>query len=483
MTPGEELFVRVHSLVSRVLDDDAVDADRDQLSRLMEESAEARQMFIAHMDETAILRWHCGAPQSELLRDLRSRPRPGRRPWLAGIAAVVALVGGLIVMGIRPQGDLRRPALPAAAKVGGVATLIRASGVTWRGDSRRWTELSRLGKGDILRFESGEVELVFDAGVEVVIRGPADFEVRTMDRAFSRLGKITARVGKDGQGFTIETPVAKVVDLGTEFAIEVSPSGSTDVAVFRGLVDLAVNSTAANPGKGRPQRLGQGEAMRIDPDGTLDRVMSITSDYFPESAGRRSPGGREAPILTDVRDNSPAGQINKFYRIVRSGLREDAPAYVDRNHEWNGLESNGMPAFLQGIEYVMPFNDDKFAVDIELSVDVSRPAVLYVFMSDNVPVPAWLQRDFVDTGFNIGLDSGRNRYLSRARTAKGPGRSIDTVFSVWRREIPAPATVSLGSVQPPSDRVGFNMYGIAAASLESAQKTRGEADMPAASAQ
>jgi hypothetical protein len=466
MTPNDELFARIHALVSRAIEGDATEAERDDLNRLVRESPEARRVFIAYMDETALLRWHCAAPANELLRDLTTAPRPARRAWLAGAAALVALASVVMVLGWRPDGLVPARPRPVAVKPGGVATLTRTSGVRWSGGARKWTELCRLGQGDVLRFDSGEVELVFDAGVEVVIRGPADFEVRTVDRAFSRLGRIKARVGKDGEGFTIETPVAKVIDLGTEFAVEVSPSGSTDVAVFRGLVDLAVNGTEANPKKGVPQRLGQGEAMRIASDGKLDRVMAITSDHFPESAGRRSPVGRGVPILSDVRDNSPAGRINNFYRIVRSGLHEDALAYVDRNHEWNGMDSNGIPAFLNGIEYVMPFNDDKFADNIELSVDVSRPAVLYVFMSDTVPVPDWLRRDFIDTGFDIGLDSGRNRYLSRAQTAKGAGRSVDTVFSVWSRNIPVPATVTLGSVQPPSDRVGFNMYGIAAAALE-----------------
>jgi hypothetical protein len=466
MKPNDELFVTIHTLVSRAIEGDATEAERDDLNRLVTESAEARRMFLAYMDETALLRWRCAAPTNELLRDLTAPSRHAGRGWRVGAAALAALAGALVIFGW--QSDVFSPTRPrpAAAKPGGVATLIRTSGVTWSGGARKWTELRRLGHGDVLRFDSGEVELVFDAGVEVVIRGPADFEVRTVDRAFSRLGKITARVGKDGQGFTIETPVAKVIDLGTEFAVEISPSGSTDVAVFRGLVDLDVNGTETNPRNAALRRLGQGEAMRIDSDGTLDRVMTIASDRFPEPAGRRSPAGGGAPILTAVRDNSPAGQINKFYRIVRGGLHEDALAYVDRNHEWNGLESDGMPAFLNGIEYIMPFNDDKFADSIELSVDVSRPAVLYVFMSDTIPVPDWLGRDFVDTGFDIGLDSGRNRYLPRARTEKGTGRSIDTVFSVWSREISEPATVRLGSVQPPSDRVGFNMYGIAAAPLE-----------------
>ena len=488
MTAPDKLFVQIHDLASRVLDDEASPADVLELDRLITTSAEARRVYVAYMSETAVLRWHTAERQPELARDLLADGGPQQARWsattpllpmtflaslklmaiAAGMtAAVIAVVGAWIAW---PQ-----PAAETAFKPGSVATLIRATGVRWTGDAITWPELTRLTKGDVLRFDAGEIELVFDTGVEVIVRGPADFEIQAVDRAFSRLGRISARVGADGEGFTIETPVAKVVDLGTEFAVEVTPSGSTDVAVFQGKVDLAVRGPA-EPGKTAPRRLVQGEGMRVEPGGKVGRVMAISSDRFPESprAGARS--SLAEPIILDVRDNSPIGEMSKFYRIVRGGLTEDVPAYVDRNHEWNGVTSEGLPACLAGIEYVMTFNDDKFVEGFEMSVDVARPATLYVFVSDRVPVPEWLRSGFVDTGLIIGLDEARSRYRPRHSTAEGAGASIDTTFSVWRRDVAQPETVVLGGISPSADRVGFNMYGIAAAPLVVAPKADGPAD-------
>ena len=139
---------------------------------------------------------------------------------------------------------------------------------------------------------------------------------------------------------------------------------------------------------------------------------------------------------------------------------------MDRNHEWNGVDASGIPGFLRGIEYVMPFNDDKFATVFELSVQLARPAMLYVFLSDTVPVPDWLRRDFIDTGFDIGLDEGRNRFIPSRQTMTGPGQSIDTICSIWSRRVDTPGVIPLGSIQRPAEPPGFNMYGIAVAELK-----------------
>lgn len=486
---NDELFFRVHRLVTAQLDGDASLAEREELDALVRESSAARRLFCDYMSETAQLRWRAGDVSSELLQDLAAAPpRPAggmRLPLATGILAAIAVAAAVLVMTTRPaivhpgRAQQQAKQAPLSDRVRfGVATLTRIAGVHWTNEGEERPELSRLVPGDRLAFGRGEVEVVFDIGVDVVIRGPAVFEVRAIDRAYSGLGKITARVGKTGEGFVLETPAAKVVDLGTEFSVEVTATGSTDVAVFRGLVDLSVTSPegggSAQPRK--PRRLRQGEALRVDMNGSLDRLMTIPSDRFPSRAGDAGRAAGTVPLIVDVRDNG-YDDVKKFYRIVRTGLHEDSPAFVDRSHQWNGVDEAGIPDFLTGIEYVMPYNDDKFVERLELSVELGMPAVLYVFMSDDVPAPAWLTRDFVDTGVDIGLDEARTRYKPNHSTEFGSGRSIDTVFSVWRREIPDATTVTLGPIQTQRGRDGFNMYGIAAAQLSTGRPEEASASL------
>ena len=70
------------------------------------------------------------------------------------------------------------------------------------------------------------------------MRSPAALEVISPTRTRAVLGTLKAHVGKGAEGFTVETPRTTVVDLGTDFGIDVSRHGSTDVVVFNGMVDL-----------------------------------------------------------------------------------------------------------------------------------------------------------------------------------------------------------------------------------------------------
>lgn len=493
----ESLLIAIHDLVTRVLDGTADTTDRTRLETLVAQSPQARRLYVAYMQDTAVLKWQSDTPTTGVLRDLADdmemrcaavggRWRSSLMTWIPVGLAIAAMIGltSVLTMTMPRKPDTVRdasdavaaptqspvapsspsPAIHAGTKLG-VATLMRITDVAWSRPAEARHELTRLAAGEVLRFDRGEMEVVFDAGVEVLLRGPAEFEIRATDYAVATLGVISARVGEDGRGFTIETPTARVVDLGTEFGIDVADSGATEVAVFRGLVDLAVSHDRSGAGN-TPRRLRQGEALRVAPDGSLNRVMAISSDRFPATAVRRLSEVPPMRVIDSVHDTGGESGSRKFYRIVRSGLHEDAQAFVDRNHQWNGVTSDGIPEFLRGIEYVMPYNDDKFADHLHVSIDLAQPATLYVLYSDSLPVPEWLIRDFVDTGCDIGLDEAKNRFVPTRQTDVGPGRSVDTVFSVWKRNVPEPTTITLGAVQVPVGREGYNMYGIAAAPLQ-----------------
>jgi len=119
----------------------------------------------------------------------------------------------------------------------------------------------------------------------------------------------------------------------------------------------------------------------------------------------------------------------------------------------------------------MPFNDDKqFISRLEVTLFVDRPASLYVFLSDAVDAPDWLKADFVDTGEKIGLDEGPSRWYpadtGQRKLSAGTGMSVDTIFSIWKRDILDRLQVVLGGVDRPTRLRGYNMYGIAAVPLD-----------------
>ena len=176
------------------------------------------------------------------------------------------------------------------------------------------------------------------------------------------------------------------------------------------------------------------------------------------------------PLITAVRDNIQRNTSWNYYEIVHSGMREDARAYVDRKaHEWNGIKEQGMPPYLIGGDYVKMFNNDKVVRTIEVQVTVDRPSRLFILFDDRLPIPAWLQKSFRDTGDNIGMDVGpfvtKGHRHTHAQPGVGPGASVDDILSVWVRDIKTPGTVVLGSTEAPVE--GPNMYGIVAVPLDS----------------
>jgi hypothetical protein len=151
--------------------------------------------------------------------------------------------------------------------------------------------------------------------------------------------------------------------------------------------------------------------------------------------------------------------------LSHSLLEEDCGAYNDFYSEWNGVTSDGLPKFLLHADYVMTRNDYRYLNGFEMLVEMARPATLYIFFDHRVSPPAWLREQFENTGADIGLDEGPwDETDSEHSLAIGAGKSIENVFSVWRRTCQIGEKVQLGPVGP--GRRARAMYGIAAQPLD-----------------
>ncbi len=316
--------------------------------------------------------------------------------------------------------------------------------VIWADGARHYREWSTVSCGETLEFESGLVEISINDAVQIVLRGPAELELLSDKKAFLYRGKLVARVGPTGIGFFVDTPHARVLDLGTEFGISLTEQDHTDVVVYKGNVDLTARSGSA---KTTSHRLGAGEAMRVGNHGKLARITTVEFRDFvpPPRLGRVAV--KPSKLIASVTDNVKSLDTSKYYWIVDSGFSEDCRAFVDRNYEWNGVDERGLPPFLCEADYVMTFNDAKVREDLQITIELSRPATLYILFADRNPIPDWLKRDFVDTGWDVGMDEGYvdldalYRQVPEAvhkkvpTIAVGAGKSVDYIHSVWQREV------------------------------------------------
>ncbi len=380
-----------------------------------------------------------------------------RRSWFALATALAAL---LIAWATSRNEDAPSLLAGKSSAVGvGSARVVEVSNVAWAEGAKRFGEWSLVHEGDTLNFHSGWVNLFFENGAELLIEGPADVQFVSSQKVFARQGKLAARVGPGAVGFRIDTPHAQVTDRGTSFGVSVAGDSHTSVVVYDGIVDLDVVGNRSLPRR----RLETGEALSVDRKGQLSRIMTVQSGEFLEPPQVRVRAGQPSRIITSISDNVRSLKTAKYYRVIPRGFGEDCRAYVDRMHEWNGVDDRGLPPFLVGGDYVMTFNDDKIANKISIAVVLAHPANLYVLIDDRVPPPDWLTKDFVDTGWDVGADEG---FADRdIHTATGPGQSIDHVYSVWHRSVPRPDTVILGPLgveefTKPARDVERSMYGI-----------------------
>lgn len=466
----------------------ATDDQRARLERLLEDDADARAIYLRIADDTVTLNDIHAARTVGAVHQTGGEEAAGplsgpqharmitlRRLAIAAAAGLLIVAGGLV---IRRAADRLAPMQETVAAVDEVdgkpaktsfARILSLANVDWAEDAPAYHEWDRISEGDALRFDAGCIEILYDNGVQFVIQGPADCVFTCEKKLTARAGKLVARVSPEAIGFKIVTPHTAVIDRGTSFGLTIDPDHQTDVVVYEGKVDLAIGEATSSAARS----LEAGEALRIASDGSWGRIASVASDAFlPPPQPGDTTGNGVSQLIRSVSDNLKSSQTAKYYRVVAGGFREDCRAYVDRRHQWNGIDARGIPPFLQRADYVMTFNDDKVNVDLRIAVTLAQPVRLYILFDDRAEPPRWLSDLFTDTGWDVGVDEGYDD-VPTVKTAVGAGKSIEQTVSVWVRDIRTPSTILLGALReektdaPPRD-VENLMYGILATPLPAA---------------
>jgi len=196
-------------------------------------------------------------------------PQPGVNyvQWLA----VAALLVGLFAVAaffVRPPAKSDMATDPEEQRASGYGVLAGQANATWKNGSTL-ADGALLPAGS-LKLETGVVQLELFSGVTVIAEGPADFEVVSPMEMFVTRGKVRAHVPEPAHGFRVRTVGGDVVDLGTEFAINVSPS-LAELHVLEGEVEWHPLDREMRPlKKGEALRWGtngQGTALPADATG------------------------------------------------------------------------------------------------------------------------------------------------------------------------------------------------------------------------
>jgi hypothetical protein len=201
--------------------------------------------------------------------------------WTLAIVFAIGLVAVLRSPGPRKVPTSERP-LVKVDVADSVAVIVRSTGARWEsGNGRDPREGDLLPKGR-LRVREGRVILSMLNGVTVIVEGPADFELVSIDRIACYSGKLRARVPEGAEGFVISGPGSAVVDMGTEFGVNVKSDGKSRGKVFEGEVEAAVLGLSGTLRRSQVVKQ-ENEAFEIDPGSGLIGPLTGQEDFVAPS--------------------------------------------------------------------------------------------------------------------------------------------------------------------------------------------------------
>lgn len=330
-------------LFSALIDADISDADHARLERRLSADPAVRREFLSWMAMESALEWGAGndsgkqpsAPHLPSAGTTGWKHRPAVAAGMAGAAIAGVIAVCVMMAGSRNTSpavaEAARPSLEAAP-VQAMAWMSGLQQAHWHGD-RIWQLGEAITTGP-LQLTAGSAQLEFASGAKVVLTAPADVEVLSPSRLFLRSGSITPFVPPTARGFTVVCPSGEVVDLGTEFSMQVDASGKADVYVIDGEVDVAVGH---GPTAGR-RRLTQGfgssllQAVSHEPRDTARPVIVDHFDGRLQATEGCSPlawSTWDRDCAAEVKDGSLQipidGTAGRQYPIVRVVADHDLP--------------------------------------------------------------------------------------------------------------------------------------------------------------
>jgi hypothetical protein len=267
---------RLHELIDAWRDAVLTERAAAELSQLLRDSDEARQIFRAESQMHGLLHQTVMAAAVEEAAGRVSWPtRPtsaegvekSRRPKAIVTPKRLLFAGtGVLVLSVAAVLVWFRVSPPQPKPPEFFATLTRATDCVWDGPTAARPG-DRLAAGP-LKLREGTAEIKLDNGVELLIEAPASIELVDAGNSALATGRIVARVPPTATGFVVDTPKARVVDLGTEFGVFVDPDRETIVQVFAGTVVAELKNS--DPSGNRSRRLVAGQTVRIDASGVVE---------------------------------------------------------------------------------------------------------------------------------------------------------------------------------------------------------------------
>ncbi len=307
-------------LLSQLVDGRADADDIDALERLLRDDPQARRHYVRYLDLHSELLHHAEMYDSAVVVEVPPAANPLRWFHMSTLIAIAATL--LIAVGFGIGSRPWSSTIPEVAEEGsgptddGVAILVHAVDVEWAMNGPP-SPGSILSPGH-LNMERGLVQIEFYGGARLVAEGPFDLEIVSVNQAICRNGKLRAFVPLHARGFSVLAPQFEVVDLGTEFGMEVANDGQSQVQVFSGVVELY-------PPDGK--RVAEHRRPLLSGNGLAWSSSGTQSDIEPDP--------RSFPSFADVRARTDSESRRRYdlWQAYSKSLKDDSRIVVHYDFE------------------------------------------------------------------------------------------------------------------------------------------------------
>jgi hypothetical protein len=124
------------------------------------------------------------------------------------------------------------------------------------------------------------------------------------------------------------------------------------------------------------------------------------------------------------------------------------------------------PVDLVGADIIGTFQGEVIRKPLsDINIELTRPCAVYVLFDSRAETPEWLRRDFRDTGLRVRSGPWWPNLVATQNLQPDQNGEINIEHSVWRKDVPAAGTVTLGAMTPKQNVNSYAMYGIAVKAL------------------
>ena len=299
MSLSDEKILELHDLLDRLVEKNISQDQRRKLEQWLAESEEVRKIYVSFMDMNASLCHYAQETLGDADQDGEDDSRLTSRIVEFGRAllpvAALFLFGGYIFFSYQNSPSLS-PSADKMIPMGSsdeaeslayaiidqepVAVLTKAVGLQWLenvGDTLEVGGSIYSGKWETKR---GIAQVEFMQGATVIFEGAVEVEFLNSNAAVLIQGKMRAHVPKVAVGFSVDLPMGKVIDLGTDFGLHTYGDGSAEVFVYRGKVRYEGLDSFGNE---VIRELVGNEALFLDARGIASSIDMPTGSYLGSS--------------------------------------------------------------------------------------------------------------------------------------------------------------------------------------------------------